>query len=111
MAKKKKENKQPEPYWQDLVSLYFRFCKEKYNDIPTFDGSGPRDLKSIIQALRKRAEHSSVEWTHEVATTRLWHFLEHAHMDRWLSEHWLLQHINRMKDQVFFNASRQYLSR
>lgn len=111
MAKAKKEKKQPEPYWQDMISVWFNFCKEKYNDIPTFDNSAPRDLKNIIQALRKRAEDKGVEWTQEVAIMRFRHFLEHCWMDRWLSDNWLLMNIARQKDKIFFSITRQYLSR
>jgi hypothetical protein len=111
MAKAKKEKKQPEPYWQDMIAVWFNFCKEKYNDIPTFDNSAPRDLKNIIQALRKRAEDKGVEWTQEVAIMRFRHFLEHCWMDRWLSDNWLLMNIARQKDKIFFSITRQYLSR
>lgn len=111
MAKAKKEKKQPEPYWQDMISVWFNFCKEKYNDVPTFDNSAPRDLKNIIQALRKRAEDKGVDWTQEVAIMRFRHFLEHCWMDRWLSENWLLMNIMRQKDKIFFSITRQYLSK
>lgn len=109
--KKQKQPKKPEPYWNDLVGVYFDFTKCKFNDVPSFDGSAPRDLKTLIQTLRKRAEEKNVEWTLEVATTRFRHFLEHAYLDRWLSENWLLQNINRQKDKIFFNITRQYLGR
>jgi hypothetical protein len=100
-----------EPYWNDIVSIYFSFCKEKYNTVPTFDNSSPRDLKSIIISLRKRAEGKGVEWNYETATSRFRHFLEWCFLDRWLSENWLLQNLNRQKDKIFMNASRQYLNR
>ena len=110
-AKKEKKEKKIEPFWQELVGVYFDFTKSKFHDIPSFDGSAPRDLKNILQALRKRAEDKNVDWTHEVATTRFRHFLEWAYMDRWLSENWLLMNINRQKDKIFFSITRQYLSR
>lgn len=110
-AKKEKQSKKPEPYWNDLVGVYFDFTKSKFHDIPSFDGSAPRDLKTIIQTLRKRAEDKSVEWTVEEATTRFRLFLEHAYLDKWLCDNWLLQNINRQKDKIFFNITRQYLSR
>jgi len=111
MAKAKKEKKQPEAYWQDLVNVYFEFTKNKFHDVPSFDGSAPRDLKNILTTLRKRAEEKNVEWTYEVATTRFRHFLEWAYMDKWLAENWLLMNINRQKDRIFFAITRQYLSR
>ena len=107
----KKKQTTPELFWNDLVSVYFSFCKEKYNTIPTFDNSSPRDLKAIIITLRKRAENKGVEWNYETATTRLRHFLEWCFMDKWLSQNWILQNLNRQKDKIFMNASRQYLNR
>lgn len=111
MAKSKKEKKAPEPFWNDIVGIFFEFTKQKFNEAPSFDGSAPRDLKNILIALRKRAEDKKVEWTYEVATTRFRHFLEWAYMDKWLCENWLLMNINRQKDKIFFAITRQYLSR
>lgn len=107
MAKAKKEKKQPEPYWQELVNVYFEFTKQKFHDVPSFDGSAPRDLKNILQALRKRAEDKQVEWTYEVATTRFRHFLEWAVADKFLSENWLLSMINRRKDIIFYKIAQK----
>lgn len=111
MAKAKKEKKQPEPFWNEQVGIFFDFTKSKFHENPSFDGSSPRNLKNILTELRKRAEDKKVEWTYEVATTRFRMFLEHAYMDRWLSENWLLQNIDRQKDKIFFSVTRQYLSR
>lgn len=103
---KKKAEKHIEPFWQDIISLYFKFCQDKFNDIPSFDGSAPRDLKNIIISLRKRAEDKKVEWNHEVATTRFRHFLEYCYEDYWLRDNFLLQNINRQKDKIFFKISK-----
>jgi hypothetical protein len=104
---KKKKDKQSEPHWQSLVSTYFGFCSEKFNDVPTFDGSSPRDLKAIITALRKRCEASGEEWTFEAATGRLRHFLEYVYAnDAWLRDNWILSNLNRHKDKFFFNKSK-----
>lgn len=111
MAKAKKQKKQPEPFWNEQVGIFFDFTKSKYHESPSFDGSSPRNLKNILIELRKRAEDKGVEWTYEVATTRFRLFLEHAFMDRWLSENWLLQNIDRQKDKLFFSITKQYLSR
>jgi hypothetical protein len=111
MAKAKKVKKQPEPFWNEQVRIFFDFTKNKFHESPSFDGSSPRNLKNILTELRKRAEEKGVEWTYEVATTRFRLFLEHAFMDRWLSENWLLQNIDRQKDKLFFSITRQYLSR
>jgi hypothetical protein len=98
----------PEPHWQDIMSTYFQFCREKFNDVPTMDGSGPRDLRLIVVALRKRAEKSGTEWDHDTATARFRHFLEYAYAtEPWLRDHWTLSILNRQKDAIFFNHSKQ----
>lgn len=104
MAKKVKNP--PEPFWNDFVEEYFRYTKEKFNEFPCFDNSAPRDLKSIIQVLRKRSEERGVEWTKETAIFRFKMFLEFAFSDWWLSENWLLQNINRQKDKIIFKATK-----
>lgn len=104
--KKEKKPKVIEPYWNDLVQVYFEFTKTKFSEPPSFDGSAPRDLKSIIQVLHKRAEEKGIEWTQEVAKTRFKMFLDFAFSDWWLSENWLLQNINRQKDKIIFKATK-----
>lgn len=103
---KKKEVKKVEPYWNELVSAYFSFCKTKFTELPCFDGSAPRDMKQIVHSLRKRAEDQKVEWTQEVAIARFISFLEYAFSDWWLSENWILSNINRQKDKVFFKIAK-----
>lgn len=106
--KKRSSKKPPEPFWGELVSIYFRFCNEKFHDVPTFMGSSPRDMKQIVTALRKRAEKHGYEWNHETATTRWWAFLEFAYRsDAWLRDHWTLFNLSRQKDAIFFNHSKQ----
>lgn len=107
MAKAKKEKKAAEPYWTDYVHEYFEFCKTKFTVAPSFDGSAPRDLKAIVEALRKRAEEKNIEWTKETAISRFRVFLEYAFSDWWLSENWLLSNINRQKDKIFFKAAKE----
>lgn len=104
-VKKEKKPKVIEPYFQDLVGVYFEFTKTKFSISPSFDGSAPRDLKAIAQYLRKRAEDIGVEWTKETAIIRFATFLQYAFSDWWLSENWLLSNINRQKDKVVFNAA------
>lgn len=101
--KKRKQKPPPEPHWNEMVHIYFEFCRSKFNENPTFDGSSPRDMKAIIKALRERAEKSNVEWTLDVAQFRWKSFLEFAFKDQWLSKNWLLSNINRQKDKIFFN--------
>ena len=106
-TRKKKSVRPPEPFWNEFVSIWFSYCKEKFNEIPTFDGSSPRDLKSIIITLRKRCEQSGHEWNSEAATMRFRHFLDYCFQDRWLSENWMLSNLNRQKEKIFFNIAKQ----
>lgn len=101
--KTKRVKKEPEPFWNELVKVYFDFCREKFNENPSFDGSAPRDMKAIIKSLHERADKSNIEWTLPVAQFRFYNFLEFAYQDYWLSKNWLLSNINRQKDKIFFN--------
>jgi len=103
MPRNKKEKPSPELFWNELVSVYFDFCRDKFHEAPTFDGSAPRDLKSIVKTLRERAEKSQVEWTSDVAKFRLHNFLEFAYKDSWLRNNFLLFNINRQKEKLFYN--------
>lgn len=105
MTKAKKEKKPAELYWNEFIEVYFAYTKEKFTEPPTFDGSSPRDLKSVIQALRKRAEDKGIEWTKETALFRFRTFLDYAYSEWWLREHWMLSNINRSKDPIFFKAA------
>lgn len=103
MPRKSKEKQLPEPYWKELVELYFDFCREKFQETPSFDGSAPRDMKGIIKSLHERADKSNIDWTLEIAVFRFKNFLEFAYKDYWLKNNWLLSNINRQKDKIFFN--------
>lgn len=105
MATKKAKRKKvpPEPYWNDLVSVYFDFCRTHLGDEPSFDGSAPRDMKAIIKTLHDRATTSGIEWTLKVAQSRFHNFLTFAFQDSWLAKNWLLSNINRQKDKIFYN--------
>lgn len=109
MATKKKAKKQkapPEPFWNELVEVWFSFCKEVFNESPTFDGSAPRDLKAIVSTLRQRAEKSGLIWTVSLARLRLHHFLSYAYQSsEWLRKNWLLSNLNRQKESIFFNLA------
>lgn len=111
MAKIRKKKQPPEPYWNEIVGIFFSFTKERFGDVPSFDGSQPRDLKNIIIELRKRCEKQEKEWTYEVATSRFRHFLEYCWTDRWLCNNWILRNLNSQKDRIFFEMTRQYLAR
>lgn len=110
-AKKEKQPKEPQPYWQDMISLFFEFTKARYQDVPTFDRSAPRDLKEILVALRTRCEKAGHEWTYAAATTRFRMFLEECYADNWLRNNWILRNLNSQKDRIFFSITRQHLSR
>lgn len=104
MAKKVKKSKAPpEPFWNELVEVYFDFCRKKFGEEPSFDGSAPRDMKTIIKSLHERADKSNIEWTLNTAQFRFYKFLRFAYEDPWLSKNFLLQNINRQKDKIFFN--------
>lgn len=103
---KKKTPKSSEPFWNELVEVYFNFTQSRYGESPTFDGSAPRDLKNIVSCLRKRAEAKGLEWTEKIAIYRFDLFLQHCYMDDWLKDHWLLMNIDRQKDRIFFNAAK-----
>lgn len=101
--KRKKKIQTPEPHWDKLVGVWFKFCRDVFGDVPVFDGSSPRDLKSIVKALKNRAITSGEEWTELCATSRLHHFLTFAYQDSWLKKNWLLSNLNRQKEKIFFN--------
>src|SRR5690606_20854542 len=107
--KVKKEKQPPEPFFKELVSIWFNFTKNRYGDIPSFDGSAPRDLKQIITQLRKRCEAKSIVWDEIEAKKRLQLFLMGAYDIQWLKEHWTLFNINRQKDIIFLNAAKNAL--
>ncbi len=102
MAKTKKP-KIVEPYWSEIVKIWFDFCRDKFGDSPVFDNSAPRDLKGIIKILHERAIAAGDEWTLLNAQQRFSKFLEWSFKDKWLSENWLLFNINRQKDKIFYN--------
>jgi len=102
MGNNKKTKEPPLEHWQKLVEIFFDFAEKKFSEKPTFDGSAPRDLKSIILALKKRADDSGVAWTEDVAVKRFTKFLEFVYGDPWLKENFILSTINRHKDKIFF---------
>ena len=102
--KPKKVRKPPEPHWNDLVDVYFNFCGIHFKEEPVFDGSAPRDLKSIVKSLRERTESIPLEWTLDLAKLRLYSFFKFAHDNsEWLRKNWLLSNLNRQKQSIFFS--------
>lgn len=103
MAKEKKITK----HWQQLVETFFSFYEKKFDgEKPSFDGSAPRDLKSIAEVLEKRAQAANVEWTEENAIIRLNLFLDAAYKVDWLRDNFLLFNLNRQKDKIFLTIKR-----
>jgi len=100
VSKKKPE---AEPHWKELVSVYFSFCFEKFDEKPSFSGSDPSEMHRIIECLKKRAAEKNVEWTEETAKLRWREFLGRAYQDDWLSKNFLLPHLHRQMNKVFLN--------
>lgn len=105
--KKKKNPRTPQPHWDKLVTVWFKFCCDNLCDAPVFDGSAPRDLLNIVKALQHRAITSGEEWSETVATSRLHMFLTFAFQDSWLKKNWLLSNLNRQKEKIFFNLRKK----
>ncbi len=101
MAVSKKEKK-PRPHFQKIVTLFFDFCREKFGENPSFDGSAPRDLGMILDAMEKKAGEKNLIWTEDMATRAMSLFLEYCWKDSWLNQNFLLCHMNRQKDKIFF---------
>jgi hypothetical protein len=102
-----KEKKQTTLFFNELVSVYFQFFEEKFGLRPSFDGSAPRDLKNIIDAMKKRSEEKNVEWTFEIATAMFKTFLRFCFLDPWLKDNFMLQNLNRQKDKIFIKIKSQ----
>lgn len=103
MSKSKNEKTTPTEFWTDLIATFEKiYSAHRLGEKPTWDGSAPRDLKYIVQALKKRAEESGVKWTKETACIRLEKFCEAAKSIQWLSDNFLLFNLNRHKDNIFF---------
>lgn len=109
----KKENapgakkKEPTPFFSTMVGLWLDFYEAHFGLRPSFDGSAPRDLKCILDAMRQRSEGNGVEWSEEIAKAMLQKFLEFAAKEKWLSENFFLFNLNRQKDKIFFKIKSQ----
>jgi hypothetical protein len=106
-----KTTKQTEPHWQQLVELYFEFCKNKFGAPPSLDGSALMALKHLLKELKKRSETENFEWTLDCAKQTFGTFLEVAISDPWLAQNFFLRTLNSQKDKIFFKiASNGYKS-
>lgn len=95
-----KNEKEPEPFWEVLVKIWFDFNFEKFKEKPSFSDADPRYLKKIIEKLKKRAALKKVDWNEITAPERLRTFLLKAYEDDWLCKHFLLRNLNEQFDTV-----------
>lgn len=110
MSEEKKEKKIPgakkekkvRPFFSQMVSVYFDFCREKFGEEPSFDGSAPRDLAAILDAIEKKCLAKELIWDLEMGTRSFKMFLEYSYNDSWLRQNFLLFNLNRQKDKIFF---------
>jgi hypothetical protein len=105
---KKDKQKETIEFWTEMVECYFSFFREKfYGEKPTFDCSSPRDLKTIVLAIKKKADDKQIEWTLDIALRSLKAFFETAYQDKWIRENFVLIHLNRNKDKIFIEIARK----
>jgi hypothetical protein len=103
VSKKKNQIEEPEPFWQELIAVWFDFGIEKFNVKPSFAGQDPKIFKRIIALLKKRAADNQVEWNQETGPRRLRLFLEAAFTEEWLSKHFLLSNLEKQYDSIIQN--------
>lgn len=94
-----------EPFWKELVDVWFEFGKEKFSVYPSFKAQDPKIFKRLIQLLKKRAAAKNVEWTQDTGPLRLRSFLEGAFKDEWLCKHFLLKNLENQFDQIIQRQS------
>lgn len=100
----KSEEENTEPYWQDLVDVWFDFHKINKLDKPSFAGKDPKTFKQLIGLLKKRAASRKQEWTLEIACGSLKYFLSLAFKEVWLSKHFLLENLVKQFDAVYHRS-------
>jgi hypothetical protein len=99
------KQKEVEPFWQQLVDVWFSFVKEKFGESPLFAGEDPKFLKSIIGKLKKRAATRKIEWTEVTGPERLKIFLNYAFADKWRAEHFLLKTLDAKFEEIGRNKN------
>lgn len=106
-AQKKKEKAgDVTDHWHALVEVWFEFNKKNFDGFePSFKGSDPKHLKTIVEILRKRSINRGLEWTQETARKTLWKFFEHSYTDEWLRKNFLLQNLERQLDKIIKNGT------
>lgn len=96
-----KKEKKITAHFSKCVSVFFEIFRAEFGLAPSFEGSAPRDLKMLLESMKKRSEENGTEWTEQIATGMLSYFLKTALKDKWLHENFLLTNLNRHKDKIF----------
>lgn len=96
-----KTEEETDPYWQELVDVWFDFHKTNKLDKPSFAGKDPKTFKQLIGLLKKRAASRNQEWTTKIACGSLNYFLSLAFKEDWLSKHFLLENLVKQFDAVY----------
>lgn len=105
MIDKKKKGKPVTQHWPEMISVFFDFCREKFSTKPSFDGSAPRDLKTILTALQQRSEEHQIDWSLKNSSAILALFLNEAFKDNWIKQNFMLHILNRQKDKIIFKIN------
>ncbi len=106
-VKRERKPKEPMEHWASIVHCYSEFVFVKYGERPTFSGSFFRDLRNIVEVLKKRCLKKGCEWNEIEAMNRLSMFLEAAYQSsEWLRENFIPFILYRHIDSIFFFAAK-----
>jgi hypothetical protein len=101
----KKQEDKPEEHWQPMVDAYFEFIKKNYpGEEPSFTGRDPKSFKDLVQLLKKRAGKKNLEWNQANAVSAMNYYLQLAHSETWLQQHFLLKNLVEQFDAVYQRA-------
>lgn len=106
-----KKEKEPTEHWQALVDVWFKFYMDKKTEEPTFGGPEGKQLKEIVERLRKRAEKRRETkpelgpWDEQNACNTLLHFLQHAYKIDWINNNFLLSNLHKQFDKIIADAA------
>lgn len=95
------KNEDKEPYWNDLVKVWFDFHEANKLDEPSFAKKDPRTFKELIRRLKKRAFAKKQDWTVDNSCKSLNYFLTLAFKDDWLRKHFLLDNLLNQFDAIY----------
>lgn len=104
-VKKLKKEEEPEPFWKELVKVWFDFGKKKFGEEPTFGRDDPKIFKRILHRLIDRANKKGHEWNVKTGPEKLSTFLDAAFEDAWLSKNFLLSNLEKQFDKVIQNQN------